>query len=65
MSAADVGRHGARCRITAKQKLLLASSRLGMRVRSMLLGYTPHKYVVPSSIAALSSHFTQLAQSIR
>ena len=65
MSSVDVGRHGERCRLTTKQKVQLASSRLGMRVRSMLPGYTPHKYVMPSGIAELSAHFTQLAESIR
>jgi hypothetical protein len=34
-------------------------------VRSMLPGYTPHKHRVPSSVAALSAHFTRLAQSVR
>jgi hypothetical protein len=43
----------------------MAQSRFGMRARSMLPGYTPHKYVLPSNIAELSAHFTQLAQSIR
>ena len=65
MSAFDVARYGERCRITLRQKVLLANSRFGMRVRSMLPGYTPHKYRLPSNIAVLSVHFSQLAQSIR
>jgi hypothetical protein len=36
-----------------------------MRLRSMLPGYTPHKYHVPEGIARLSAHYTQLAQSVR
>jgi hypothetical protein len=48
-----------------RQKALMAYGRFGMRVRSMLPGYTPHKYSLPPNIAELSAHFTQLAQSIR
>jgi hypothetical protein len=65
MSAFDTSRHGERCRVTTRQKVLMAYSRFGMRLRSMLPGYTPHKYTLPSNIAELSAHFTQLAQSIR
>jgi len=65
MSSADIARHGAGCRITMRQELLIATSRFGMRARTMLPGYTPHKYAVPSNIAKLSAHFTQLAQHIR
>jgi len=65
MSLADVARHGERCRISTRQKVLMATSRFGMRARTMLPGYTPHKHAIPSSIARLSAHFTQLAQSIR
>ena len=36
-----------------------------MRIRSMLPGYTPHRYVVPESVAALSAHFTRIAVSTR
>lgn len=64
MSSADVGRHGARCRITVRQTALMAAGRFGMRARTMLPGYTPHKYAVPSSIAELSAQFSKLAQSI-
>jgi hypothetical protein len=48
-----------------RQKALMATSRFGMRARSMLPGYTPHRYAIPPNIAELSAHFTQLAQSIR
>jgi uncharacterized protein len=65
MSSVDVARHGARCRITMRQRVLMAASRVGMRARSMLPGYTPHKYAIPPNIVELSAHFTQLAQSIR
>jgi uncharacterized protein len=64
MSLADVPRHGARCRITMRQRALMATSRFGMRAYTMLPGYTPHKHAVPSNIVELSAHFTQLAQSI-
>ena len=65
MSAADVERHGERCRIGTRQKLQLAIFPIGMRARSMLPGYSPHKYRVPSGIAALSAHFTQVAENVR
>ncbi len=65
MSAADVARHGERCRISARQRFQLATFPVGMRLRSMLPGYTPRKHHVPDSIAKLSAHFTQLAESVR
>lgn len=65
MSSVDVARHGERCRVSLRQKVLMVTGRFGMRARTMLPGYTPHKYAVPSNIAELSAHFTQLAQSIR
>jgi predicted metal-dependent hydrolase len=64
MSSADIARHGERCRITMRQRLLIATSRFGMRGHTMLPGYTPHKYAVPPDIARLSARFTQLAQRI-
>lgn len=65
MSEVDVARHGERCRVTLRQNVLMARARLVMRLRSMLPGYTPHKYTLPPNIPELSAHFTQLAQSIR
>jgi len=65
MSAADVPRYGERCRITARQKFRLSTGRFAMRARTMLPGYTPHRYVLPQSIAQLSAHFTGLAESTR
>ena len=66
MSAADELRLGnKRCRITTKQKVMITTNQLGMQIRSMLPGYTPHKYVVPSKIMALSEYFTKQANSIR
>jgi predicted metal-dependent hydrolase len=64
MSSADVARHGERCRITLRQNVLVATGRFGMRTRTMLPAYSPHKYAIPPSIAKLSEHFTQLAQSV-
>ena len=64
MSSVDAARHGERCRITMRQKVLMAADRLGMRARTMLPGYTPHKYAIPPNIASLSAYFTQRAQSI-
>lgn len=65
MSAVDIGRYGERCRIGRRQKFQMAIFPVGMRLRSMLPGYTPRKHVVPESIAKLSAHYTQLAQSVR
>ena len=65
MSAFDVARYGERCRVTARQTVLMAATTSGWRLRSMLPGYSPHKHSVPPSIAALSAHFTRLAQNIR
>jgi len=64
MSSADVPRHGERCRITMRQRVLIASSRVGMRARTLLPGYTPHKCTVPPDVARLSAYYTRLAQSI-
>lgn len=65
MSSIDKARYGERHRITMKQNVLMAASRFGMRARSMLPGYTPHNYTIPSNIAALSAHYTARAQNIR
>jgi len=65
MSAADAARRGPRHRIGRRQQLTLALFPIGMRIRSMLPGYTPRQHHVPESIARLSEHFTQLAQSVR
>jgi predicted metal-dependent hydrolase len=64
MSSVDVARHDGGCRITVRQKVLMATGRLGMRARTMLPGYTPHKHAIPPNIASLSAYFTQRAQTI-
>jgi len=65
MSSIDVRRRGERCRIRARRRLQLALFPLGMRLRSMLPGYTPHDTRVPAEIAALSEHFTRMAVGVR
>ncbi len=65
MSSTDVPRHGERCRISARQNVLLALNRLGMRARTMLPGYTPHDYRLPPNIGELSARYTAQALSIR
>lgn len=65
MSAVDVPRHGERCRINARQRFQMWSFPFAMRLRSMLPGYTPRKHRVPESIAQLSQHYTQIAESVR
>ncbi len=65
MSGVDVRRHGDRCRIRLKHSLVSRVTTTTMRARSMLPGYTPHRYRIPASIGALSAHFTQLAKHVR
>jgi len=65
MSAVDVPRYGERCRIGRRPKLQMAIFPLGMRLRSMLPGYSPRKHHVPEGIARLSAHFSQAAESVR
>ena len=65
MLAVDIKRHGERCRIRTRRRLQLAIFPIGMRLRSMLPGYSPHKHHVPQSIANLSAHFTRLAENVR
>jgi hypothetical protein len=48
-----------------RRRLQLATFPLGMRLHSMLPGYTPRKHHVPDGIAKLSAQFTQLAESVR
>jgi predicted metal-dependent hydrolase len=63
MSAADVPRHGDRCRIGMKERLLRPLSIAVPRIISMLPTYTPHKYDVPDGVGALSAEFSQRAES--
>jgi hypothetical protein len=65
MSAIDVGRYGERHRIGRRQAFQMALFPLGMRLRSMLPGYTPRQHQVPESIARLSAHFSALAENVR
>jgi predicted metal-dependent hydrolase len=65
MSAVDVPRHGERCRIGARQRFQLWTFPLGMRLRSMLPGYTPRRHPIPAGIAQLSEHFSRQAESVR
>jgi uncharacterized protein len=64
MSAADVARHGKRCRIKPVERILLAADPLPKRIRSMLPNYTPHRYRVPEAVAALSASYNQKADSV-
>ena len=51
--------------VALRQRFQLATFPLGMRLHSMLPGYTPRKHHVPDSIAKLSARFTQIAQSVQ
>ncbi|MEZ5557647.1 MAG: metal-dependent hydrolase [Pseudomonadales bacterium] len=63
MSAADVARHGPQYRVRLIEKVVGGWGRTAKRVRSMLPGYTPHKYQVPKSVAELSAYYSELAVS--
>lgn len=63
MSAADVSRHGARCRVGPLMRTLMALQPLPKQIRSMLPGYSPHHYRVPDTVAALSARYSELADS--
>jgi predicted metal-dependent hydrolase len=63
MSAADVARHGAQCRVSAGSNVRGLVTRLVPRFRSMAPGYTPHRYTLPERVAALSARFTVQAES--
>ncbi|NJN52487.1 MAG: metal-dependent hydrolase [Gammaproteobacteria bacterium] len=63
MVTADVPRHGERCRVSMKERLLRPISIAVPRVVSMLPGYTPHKYDVPQRVGALSTELSALAES--
>lgn len=63
MSAADVARHGEKYRVKPLERLMLTIAPVPKRVRSMLPGYTPHRYQVPESIAELSAYYAEQAVS--
>jgi len=65
MCAADIPRHGERCRVRLKHRLVSRVITTRMRVRSMMPWYTPHAYRIPASLEALSAHFTQSARHVR
>jgi len=65
MSAVDIPRHGDRCRIRWKHRMLSGIATTRMRAKSMLPWYTPHAYRVPAGIAALSKRFTEMARHVR
>lgn len=63
MSAADVPRHGERCRLHPKGRMQERVTRLVPRLRSMWPGYTPHAYTLPARITSLSAEFTARAEA--
>jgi predicted metal-dependent hydrolase len=65
MSDFDIKRHGERCRIRRRPRVVMSINRARMRAQSMLPGYTPHAYRLPPSIGELSALFTQRAESVR
>jgi uncharacterized protein len=64
MSAADVARYGERCRIRPIEWAVLTVRPIGKRARSMLPGYSPHKYVVPGTIDAVAARYSEMADSV-
>jgi predicted metal-dependent hydrolase len=65
MSEADIPRHGPRCRIRLKHRLLSGIVTTRMRLNTTLPWYTPHAYHIPANIEALSMRFTEMAQHVR
>jgi len=65
MSSVDIPRHGERSQITARQKVLMALNRIGIRARTMMPGYSPHKHTVPEKLSELAEYYTKHAQNIR
>ncbi len=64
MSPVDVTRHGEAYRATAKHRLLLRVGVLPMFIKTWLPGYSPHHYVIPKQIAALTAELTSRAESV-
>jgi len=65
MSSKDIERYGKKSAITARQNIRVKMNRFGIRIRTMLPGYTPHQYVIPDKLRLLAEHYTQTAQSTR
>ncbi len=64
MCAADIPRHGERCCVRLKHRLLSRIVTTRMRAYSLMPWYTPHAYRIPRRVEALSAHFTQLARQV-
>lgn len=64
MSVVDVKRHGPQCALSTMDRALRLVSRVVPRVRSMWPTYTPHAYVVPSGVEALSARLSSEASSV-
>jgi uncharacterized protein len=64
MSAADVPRHGPRCRITAKARVSMALLPLAMRLNSMRPGWSPQALHVPDYVGHFGQQFSQRAEAL-
>ncbi len=64
MSAADVPRHGPRCRITAKARFWMTLAPLAMRLRTMDPRYSPAELEVPAYVGHFGADFSRRAQAI-
>ncbi|MCP5179174.1 MAG: metal-dependent hydrolase [Pseudomonadales bacterium] len=64
MNPRDIREFGDICRITSKDRTLRLLSRAVPRVKSMLPGYSPHRYELPAAVQRLADRLTSQATSV-
>lgn len=63
MSRVDQPRHGPRCRITPKARFFLAVGPMGLRLRTMMPGWSAHRLEIPDHVGVLSAQYSRQAES--
>jgi len=64
MSQHDRERFGERCHVTWPQRKLFRLGQWVATFRSSLPSYTPHNYVIPGDLQALSDHYSAMATKV-
>ena len=64
MSRHDRERYGDRCHVTWLQKKLFRLGQWVATVRSCLPSYSPHHYIIPDGLQALSDHYSNQATRV-
>lgn len=64
MSRADIPRHGPRCRITPKARVILALAPLGISLRTLKPGYSARQLEIPAHVGVLSRQYSRQAESV-